>query len=264
MDLETGKFVSSFGPRSTYAGGMVVNDGTTDSAPGTMSETVTDTLVRTDPLGKRFLFFSGSDALSDNIVVRGLSKNTIQVTKNRVQTNFSNITGAVTIYGQGGNDVIGFRSVAVPVYAYGSGGNDVIGSTGTKQVFFSGGDGNDVLTGGQDLSVLFGDNGNDLLSSSAHANLMVGGVGEDTLRTDERRSLLIGDSVDFTLVDPLVTQILNELAGADSTATINTLLTGHVIDDNTTDHIFKPARPVGIDGAVVNRAALPQTARRGR
>lgn len=89
------------------------------------------------------------------------------------------VTGGITIYAQGGNDVIDMSfQGSRPVRLFGGVGNDVlVGSSGDD--LLDGGAGDDLLIGYAGADVLLGGAGNDMLFGGAGGDFLYGGAGSD-------------------------------------------------------------------------------------
>ena len=92
-------------------------------------------------------------------------------------------TGAIQVFGTGGNDTISVDETngAMPaVQLFGGAGNDtLIGGSGNDQLF--GGAGNDILEGKGGDDLLFGGDGNDTLIGGTGNDQMFGGAGNDLM-----------------------------------------------------------------------------------
>lgn len=106
--------------------------------------------------------------------------------------------------------------------------------------FVFGGDGNDVLHGGQWNDALFGGTGHDNLKGFDGADILVGGHDNDNLQGGNDNDLLIGGEVgnDFhnvSIVDD-IDSAMSEWAAGNLADTLNIL--GAVIDDGNKDKLF--------------------------
>ena len=139
-------------------------------------------------------------------------------------------TGLITVYGQGGDDVIMLNQAngALPAAnLFGGAGNDTItGGAGNDQLFgqagndtlngaggfdfLFGGEGNDTLTGGDADDQIFGEAGNDLMiwNPGDDTDLMEGGADVDTVQVNAGNGNEVfaitanGTRVRFDRVDP--------------------------------------------------------------
>jgi autotransporter-associated beta strand protein len=100
-------------------------------------------------------------------------------------------TSRVVVYGQGGNDDIDAKKVALPVWLFGGDGNDTL----------TGGDGADVLVGGAGADDLDGNDGN---------NILIGGLGADKLKGGKDNDLLITGYTAFDGSDDALGAIMAE------------------------------------------------------
>lgn len=89
------------------------------------------------------------------------------------------------VFALGGNDQLFFGTgLTITGRGNGGAGDDVLGPAGTgltKPLILDGGDGNDVVTGGDGLNTLRGGAGNDIISGGTGGNFFVGGPGNDIL-----------------------------------------------------------------------------------
>src|SRR5690349_16080834 len=111
-------------------------------------------------------------------------------------------TPALTIYGQGGNDVIDCAAYTIKATIYGKDGEDAITGTGANDTLdggngadaIYGGGGNDSIRGGNDDDELHGDDGNDTFLAQAtfdgHDEID-GGAGTDTASYTARTTGLV-------------------------------------------------------------------------
>ncbi len=110
----------------------------------------------------------------------------------------STATGAETIYGRGGNDVI--ETGAGNDRIYGHDGNDTLRSSAGNNYLY-GGNGDDVLYGGIGNDILYGDAGNDILHAVSGNNKLYGGSGNDILYGGTGNNILdggIGNDILYT------------------------------------------------------------------
>jgi len=105
-----------------------------------------------------------------SIVVNGSnSADSIRLISMEYSQGWNNLNGRITVYGNGGNDVIDgsfFDDVI-----YGGGGNDTL----------RGRQGNDTLKGGAGNNTLVGGSGNDMLYGGSGTDRFDGGSGFDTI-----------------------------------------------------------------------------------
>jgi Ca2+-binding RTX toxin-like protein len=87
-------------------------------------------------------------------------------------------SGAVRVFGLGGDDVLDARAVAAKYV-----------------VEMRGGDGNDLLVGGAGGDLLFGGDGNDGLRGGGGRDLLAGGRGSDAVRGEGGADVVIGGAV---------------------------------------------------------------------
>src|SRR5690606_12659712 len=87
------------------------------------------------------------------------------------------------LLGTEGADVLDLRGAASfggqALTVYGNGGDDVLIATDLQQMHLNGGAGDDVLTGG--FGTLDGGDGDDRLTGGSGANTLIGGAGIDTV-----------------------------------------------------------------------------------
>ena len=130
--------------------------------------------------GPKYLQVLG-DSLDNSITVSRNGAGTLSVNNGAVAVSGGTATVAntslITVYGQGGNDVITL--------------NEANGALPAAQLF--GGAGNDTLTGGSGNDQLFGQAGNDTLLGKAGFDLLFGGAGNDTLTGGDADDQLYGE-----------------------------------------------------------------------
>ena len=144
---------------------MVVTVADNHGGVGTRSQSVSIAAValESDPAhpGQTTLAIGGTSG-SDGIAVFTLDGQNVYVLMNATLTGPYHPTNAVEVYGQAGNDVIGFVGISNAVRAFG-------------------GDGNDAIAGGNEADALFGGNGTDALLGFGGNDLLDGGAGNDAL-----------------------------------------------------------------------------------
>jgi Ca2+-binding RTX toxin-like protein len=130
--------------------------------------------------GPKYLQVLG-DNLDNTITVSRDGAGTLLVNNGAVAVSGGTATVAntslITVYGQGGNDVITL--------------NEANGALPAAQLF--GGAGNDTLTGGSGNDQLFGQAGNDTLLGKGGFDLLFGGAGNDTLTGGDADDQLYGE-----------------------------------------------------------------------
>ena len=130
--------------------------------------------------GPKYLQVLG-DSLDNSITVSRNGAGTLLVNNGAVAVSGGTATVAntslITVYGQGGNDVITL--------------NEANGALPAAQLF--GGAGNDTLTGGSGNDQLFGQAGNDTLLGKGGFDLLFGGAGNDTLTGGDADDQLYGE-----------------------------------------------------------------------
>jgi Ca2+-binding RTX toxin-like protein len=110
--------------------------------------------------------------------------------------------GALTLNGEGGDDVIDASAVNVAIKLNGSGGNDTL----------TGGTGGDTLNGGSGSDSLVGGAGNDRLQGQGGSyDTLSGGPGDDTLDGGDGYDRISETAdVDFSATDDLLTGLGND------------------------------------------------------
>ena len=130
--------------------------------------------------GPKYLQVLG-DSLDNSITVSRNAAGTLLVNNGAVAVSGGTATVAntslITVYGQGGNDVITL--------------NEANGALPAAQLF--GGAGNDTLAGGSGNDQLFGQAGNDTLLGKGGFDLLFGGAGNDTLTGGDADDQLHGE-----------------------------------------------------------------------
>jgi Ca2+-binding RTX toxin-like protein len=118
------------------------------------------------------------DGQADTVVINGTNANdVINITDNNGVVTVTGLPETVTITGLDTNDSIVIN---------GLGGDDVINATGLKngnafQLVANGGDGNDVLIGGNGIQTLNGEAGDDILIGGGVQNVLNGGPGANVV-----------------------------------------------------------------------------------
>jgi Ca2+-binding RTX toxin-like protein len=118
----------------------------------------------------------------------------------------SQLTGAITFWGDDGNDTLNAGAAGNVIIAHGGSGNDTFtGGSGDDHLFgdsgndqLIGGAGNDVINGGTGDDRLWGNAGNDTFIGGAGADVFAGGGGFDTV---DYSATVDGVHVDLTLND---------------------------------------------------------------
>ncbi len=155
------------------------------------------------------------------LTVRGDSAdNAFSISRNAAGTIRVN-GGAVAITG-GTPTVANTTRISV----FGLGGNDVItideANGALPLAELSGGEGNDVLTGGSAADLLFGQGGNDTLLGKGGADQLFGGGGNDTITGGDADDQAFGQGGDDRMIwNPGDDTDLNEGAGGTDTVEVN-------------------------------------------
>lgn len=104
----------------------------------------------------------------------------------------------IVFYGHQGNDVFN-NQTSIPCMAHGGQGNDLlIGGNGPCELL--GGKGDDVLVGGAANDVLYGNEGNDIIDGGAGDDILYGGQGNDYVIGGTGNDALFGNKgVDLLL-----------------------------------------------------------------
>lgn len=177
IDAQTGYFswTPGAGQLGVFTFDVVVNDNTgADNAATTHSVTITTLgVVNGD------LVVVGT-AGNEKIQIAPKSNGDLKVTMNKT---------LVGTFGSGQGLAANGK-----VMAYGLAGDDVIkvADSFKRSVWFSGGAGKDVLTGGNRNDVLLGGSGDDQLSGVGGKDLLIGGLNADTLDGGDSDDILIG------------------------------------------------------------------------
>jgi Ca2+-binding RTX toxin-like protein len=116
----------------------------------------------------------------------------------------SQLTGAITFWGDDGNDTLNAGAASNVIIAHGGTGNDTFtGGSGDDHLFgdsgndqLIGGAGNDIINGGTGDDRLWGNAGNDTFIGGAGADVFAGGGGFDTV---DYSATVDGVHVDLTL-----------------------------------------------------------------
>jgi Ca2+-binding RTX toxin-like protein len=155
------------------------------------------------------------------LTVRGdAADNAITVSRNAAGTILVN-GGAISVTG-GTPTVANTTRISV----FGLGGNDVItldeANGALPHAELSGGDGNDVLTGGSAPDLLFGQSGNDTLLGKGGTDQLFGSGGNDTLTGGDADDQAFGQGGDDRMIwNPGDDTDLNEGAGGTDTVEVN-------------------------------------------
>jgi hypothetical protein len=211
VNASTQNASSSYATAGTYTLALRVTDTDGASTIDTLQVTVSASQV----VGGT-MFVGGTNG-TDTVIING---NTVTI--NGANQTFTG--GKVVVYGGPGTDVIG-----------------VIGST-TKALEAHGGDGNDVLSGGNGADVLIGDAGNDIIAGGGGRDLLIGGSGSDLVAGLAADDILIAGSTVHDNNTANLANILSIWNGAGTyTTRVNALLAGpltpdtDVFDDNAVD-----------------------------
>lgn len=78
--------------------------------------------------------------------------------------------------------------------AFGKGGNDTIDGLDDMRNMLYGGDGEDVITGGNQMDFIFGQRGNDNITGGEGNDFLYGGAGQDSIYGDDGNDLIDGGS----------------------------------------------------------------------
>src|SRR5688500_2418993 len=184
-----------------------------------------------DAPGKKMLSVLGT-AGADQIRLKQDKKGNVEVRLgNKRLGSFSGMT-RIVVDGGAGNDTIDASGVTVPVVILGGDGDDLI----------NGGDGNDILLGGA---------GNDNISGSYGNDLIGGGKGRDALFSHFGNDLVLADALSFENDLRSTTAVLSEWTRNDRSLAQRvanlmngggkngkTKLSGNVVDDKAADRIF--------------------------
>ncbi|WP_425618933.1 beta strand repeat-containing protein [Anatilimnocola sp. NA78] len=214
----------------TSAAGAVDSKFTLDSWAGTAALTAgagTDTL-----------------AVVDNATTMTLT-NTSVARIGRGTITFNGFEAAELTGGAGAN-TINAAAYSGKLQLDGKGGNDTLTSGSGVAIVF-GGEGNDTLVAGSGPAVLVGGNGNDILragaaptggSAAGHA-ILIGGAGADKLTGGAGEDLLIDSSTDFDLLAADLANLLAHWTAAGTYATrsaqLATDLSGQLNPDGVSD-----------------------------
>jgi surface-anchored protein len=144
----------------------------------------------------RQVFVHGT-ADADEIQVGSTRRGHVTVTFNGTTYTFGDAAmREVFVRGHGGGDVISAAESRVPLVAWGGEGNDVLIGGQAKDVL-SGGDGDDEIDGGAGGDLLLGDDGNDTVRGGAGLDILFGGDGDDDLDGGPGLDILFGgDGID--------------------------------------------------------------------
>jgi subtilisin family serine protease/methionine-rich copper-binding protein CopC len=225
-------------PAKTYttAGTYIVTFTVRDDDGGVTSMQKTVTVkpwdVQADPFnpGTTMLVIGGTPG-DDDIHIIENSKGYRVDFKGLPSVYFNGITRFV-IYGQAGNDGIGFaRSITLPVEIYGGAGNDTLSDAGGDDILV-GGDGNDVINAAQGRDILIGGSGADNLDGGPDDDLLV----PTATAHDANRQALVAIQQEWRRTDTYAHRVANILGtgggGANGSFQFNTAT---VIDDNVSD-----------------------------
>ncbi len=167
---------------------------------------------------------AGNNGLDDNIAVQlvGPGNNRIQVTLNGnvVWSDLRTRVLSLTIRGSADRDLVSVLSnIGRPLTIYGNGGNDVIsGGAGPELIY--GGFGNDVINGGDGQDELYGEAGIDTLSGGGGNDLIIGGGGADTMNGGLGNDRMIGGHKINSLNDANVDNSADTILGNEGNDTI--------------------------------------------
>jgi Ca2+-binding RTX toxin-like protein len=156
-----------------------VSDGHGGVATATVYVTTAGAGLDASPVtpGKSDLVVVATEGADTIRITRG-SRGRLGVSVNGGPVELFAVSGAVRVFGLGGDDVI-----------------DALGMSAKYVAELRGGDGNDVLVGGAGADLLFGGDGNDLLRGGGGRDLLAGGRGTDQLLGEGGSDVLIGGAV---------------------------------------------------------------------
>src|SRR5439155_4267040 len=124
---------------------------------------------------------------------------TVRGTRGNDAISVTAVKGVVTVL-SGGVPIGAFRQKQVSRLIVDAGAGDdrvEVPPLFKSPVYFSGGEGNDVLIGGKGADVLVGGNGNDQLVGGLGADVLLGGAGADSLDGGVQNDLLVADATTF-------------------------------------------------------------------